>query len=57
MSAPLSIRQLRAYWRKQAGEKIEAPEERAPSKVVNLMDALRRSIEAEGRQARGGSIG
>jgi DNA end-binding protein Ku len=34
--------------KKQAGEKIEAPQERAPSKVVNLMDALRRSIEAEG---------
>jgi DNA end-binding protein Ku len=37
--------------KKQAGEKIEAPEERAPAKVINLMDALRRSVEAE----RGGS--
>jgi len=34
--------------RKQHGEKIEIPKERAPAKVVNLMDALRRSIEAEG---------
>ena len=29
--------------KKQSGEKIEAPREREPSKVVNLMDALRRS--------------
>ena len=34
--------------KKQHGEKIEAPKERAPAKVVNLMEALRRSIEAEG---------
>jgi DNA end-binding protein Ku len=33
--------------KKQSGEKIEAPRERAPAKVVNLMDALRRSVEAE----------
>jgi DNA end-binding protein Ku len=33
--------------KKQAGEKIEAPRERAPAKVINLMDALRRSVEAE----------
>src|SRR5215813_1245617 len=32
--------------KKQAGEKIEAPKERAPAKVINLMDALRRSVEA-----------
>jgi non-homologous end joining protein Ku len=32
-------------------EQIEAPKERAPAKVINLMDALRRSVEAE----RGGS--
>jgi DNA end-binding protein Ku len=32
--------------RKQSGEKIEAPRERTPSKVINLMDALRRSVEA-----------
>jgi DNA end-binding protein Ku len=37
--------------KKQAGEKIEAPKERGPAKVINLMDALRRSVEAE----RGGS--
>ena len=33
--------------KKQAGEKIEAPKERAPAKVINLMDALRRSVETE----------
>jgi DNA end-binding protein Ku len=33
--------------KKQAGEKIEAPKERAPAKVINLMDALRRSVEGE----------
>jgi DNA end-binding protein Ku len=33
--------------KKQAGEKIEVPRERAPAKVINLMDALRRSVEAE----------
>ena len=33
--------------KKQSGEKIEAPRERAPSKVINLMDALRRSVQAE----------
>jgi DNA end-binding protein Ku len=32
--------------KKQAGEKIEAPKERAPAKIINLMDALRRSVEA-----------
>ena len=37
--------------KKQAGEQIEAPKEGAPAKVINLMDALRRSVEAE----RGGS--
>ena len=34
--------------KKQHGEKIEVPKERAPAKVVNLMEALRRSIDAEG---------
>jgi DNA end-binding protein Ku len=34
--------------KKQHGEKIEAPKERAPAKVVNLMEALRQSIAAEG---------
>jgi DNA end-binding protein Ku len=33
--------------KKQHGEKIEAPQERAPAKVINLMDALRRSVETE----------
>jgi DNA end-binding protein Ku len=33
--------------KKQAGEKIEAPKEREPAKVINLMDALRRSVGAE----------
>ena len=33
--------------KKQKGEKIEAPKERAPSNVINLMDALRNSIKAE----------
>ena len=34
--------------KKQSGQKIEAPPEREPSKVINLMDALRRSVETEG---------
>jgi DNA end-binding protein Ku len=38
--------------KKQSGEKIEAPTEREPAKVINLMDALRRSIESEGGQRR-----
>src|SRR6516165_7299605 len=33
--------------KKQSGQKIEAPKERAPAKVINLMDALRRSVDAE----------
>ena len=33
--------------KKQHGEKIEAPRERPPAKVINLMDALRRSVEAK----------
>jgi DNA end-binding protein Ku len=33
--------------KKQSGAKIEAPRDREPSKVVNLMDALRRSVETE----------
>jgi DNA end-binding protein Ku len=33
--------------RKQQGEKIEVSREREPAKVVSLMDALRRSVEAE----------
>ena len=39
--------------KKQKGEKIEAPKERAPSNVINLMDALRKSVKADnGRSAR-----
>jgi DNA end-binding protein Ku len=37
--------------RKQKGEKIERPKERAPSNVINLMDALRQSVKASGRPA------
>jgi DNA end-binding protein Ku len=37
--------------RKQKGEKIEQPKERATSNVIDLMDALRRSVKSE----RGGS--
>jgi DNA end-binding protein Ku len=32
--------------KKQSGEPIERPERRGPAKVINLMDALRRSVEA-----------
>ena len=37
--------------RKQAGETIEAPPEPRTAKVINLMDALRASIGAEGKKA------
>lgn len=37
--------------KKQKGEKIEAPKEREPSNVINLMDALRNSVKAEGGRA------
>ena len=33
--------------KKSKGIKIEAPKERASSKVINLMDALRRSAQSE----------
>jgi DNA end-binding protein Ku len=33
--------------KKQGGVKIEAPRERAPANVINLMDALRQSVKAE----------
>jgi DNA end-binding protein Ku len=36
--------------KKQRGERIEQPKERAPSNVVNLMDALRKSLKAEGER-------
>jgi DNA end-binding protein Ku len=35
---------------KQAGQPVRAPEAPRPSNVVNLMDALRRSIDAEGSE-------
>ena len=34
---------------KQSGRPIELPERREPARVVNLMEALRRSVEAEKR--------
>ena len=37
--------------KKQEGKPIERPERREPAKVVNLMDALRRSVEASGEGA------
>ena len=37
--------------KKQKGEKIDRPAERAPSNVVNLMDALRQSVKAGGSGA------
>jgi len=40
--------------KKQKGEKIEAPKERAPSNVINLMDALRQSVKANGGRASSG---
>ena len=33
--------------KKQSGQKIETPRDREPSKVINLLDALRRSVETE----------
>ena len=36
--------------KKQKGEEITPPKEHAPAKVINLMDALRRSVEGEGRR-------
>ena len=33
--------------RKQSGKPIERPERREPAKVINLMDALRRSVQTE----------
>jgi DNA end-binding protein Ku len=42
--------------KKQHGEKIERPKERAPTNVVNLMDALRKSVEAEGGARRKATV-
>jgi non-homologous end joining protein Ku len=33
--------------KKDRGEKIETPQDREPAKVINLMDALRRSAKGE----------
>jgi non-homologous end joining protein Ku len=41
--------------RKQQGEKIEAPKEREPAKVIDLMEALRRSAKGGPAPARGAS--
>jgi DNA end-binding protein Ku len=38
--------------KKAKGEKIEAPKEQRTGKVINLMDALRRSVQAEKQTAR-----
>jgi len=38
--------------KKSKGIKIEAPRERAPAKVINLMDALRRSVKEERQPGR-----
>ena len=38
--------------KKAKGEKIEVPEERPTGQVINLMDALRRSVQAEKQTAR-----
>jgi non-homologous end joining protein Ku len=37
--------------RKQAGEKIEPAREIVPPRVVNLMEALRASVDAEAKKA------
>jgi DNA end-binding protein Ku len=46
--------------KKQEGKPIERPERREPSNVVNLMDALRKSVEASSKgqpqTRRGGSV-
>ena len=36
--------------KKQKGEEITPPKEHAPAKVINLMDALRRSVEGDGQK-------
>ena len=38
--------------KKAKGEKIEAPKEQPTGKVINLMDALRRSVQAEKQSAK-----
>ncbi len=41
--------------KKQKGEKIERPQEHAPSNVINLMDALRQSVKTGGKAESGRS--
>jgi DNA end-binding protein Ku len=41
--------------KKQEGKPIERPERREPSRVINLMDALRKSLEVSGARAPGKS--
>ena len=41
--------------KKQKGEKIERAKESAPSNVINLMDALRQSVKADGGKGAGKS--
>ena len=43
--------------RKAAGEKIEPPKKDKPSNVVSLMDALKRSVEAERGGKKGAAVG
>jgi Ku protein len=43
--------------KKQHGDKIEAPKGREPAKVINLMDALRRSAKSESSQRRTPAMG
>jgi DNA end-binding protein Ku len=38
--------------KKQAGQPIERPERREPARVINLMDALRRSLEESGARGK-----
>src|SRR5262245_66415331 len=37
---------------KQSGQPIERPERREPSKVINLVDAVRRSVDASRESAK-----
>jgi DNA end-binding protein Ku len=45
-----ALRELIA--KKKAGEQIEAPKPQPSAKIINLMDALKRSVAAEGSTAR-----
>ena len=43
--------------KKQSGQKIERPKEAGPAKVINLMDALRKSVQAGGKSPARGKKG